>query len=98
VCCADGGANRLYDLLADCGEAERSKYLPNAIVGDLDSVRVDVLSYYEKRGVKVFRKIDQDSTDLEKSLSYLVSQASESTKHKKPSKLIVYGAFGGRMD
>ncbi len=42
--CADGGANRLFDSLA---ESERDKYIPNYIVGDLDSVRNDVAQYYE---------------------------------------------------
>ena len=40
VCCADGGANRAHDLLG----ADRA---PDAVVGDLDSARADVLAAYE---------------------------------------------------
>ncbi|KAF8269552.1 thiamine pyrophosphokinase, partial [Lactarius quietus] len=49
-CCADGGANRLHDLLTG---SEADKYLPDLIKGDLDSLRDDVRQYYEARGVPV---------------------------------------------
>ncbi|KAF9186670.1 hypothetical protein BGZ50_002382 [Haplosporangium sp. Z 11] len=62
--CADGGANRLYDLL-DTDE-ERTKYLPDYIRGDLDSLRDPVKDYYLAKGVPVERVSDQDSTDFMK--------------------------------
>ena len=43
ICCADGGANRLYDCLP---EPDRGLYKPQFIAGDLDSIRVDVASFY----------------------------------------------------
>lgn len=56
--CADGGANRLYDELPAMlpGQAPddvRAAYLPSSIRGDLDSIRPDVLDFYQRRGVVV---------------------------------------------
>ena len=42
--CADGGANRLYDCAPSSND--RSKYIPHAIVGDLDSLRPEVRQFY----------------------------------------------------
>lgn len=42
--CADGGANRLFDAL---DVQEREKYIPDYIIGDLDSVRNDVALFYQ---------------------------------------------------
>jgi thiamine pyrophosphokinase len=42
--CADGSANRLYDALSN---DERLKYIPDFLVGDLDSVRPEVHSFYQ---------------------------------------------------
>ena len=61
VCCADGGANRIYDLFAskesqDANpEDERQNYIPNFIIGDLDSARPEVLQYYEQHGSKIVK-------------------------------------------
>lgn len=59
-CCADGGANRLHDVL-NCDAIDTTTttasaaldrvddYLPDLLKGDLDSVREDVRRYYETR-------------------------------------------------
>ncbi|AQZ16679.1 THI80 (YOR143C) [Zygosaccharomyces parabailii] len=65
--CADGGANQLYDFFRD-DEHERTKYMPDYIVGDLDSLRDDVYAYYESHGVIILRQRTQNSTDFSKCL------------------------------
>ncbi len=64
--CADGGANRLYDATTLIGEDDA--LIPDLITGDLDSLRPDVRSYYEKRGVPIVCVEDQNYHDLDKSL------------------------------
>lgn len=71
--CADGGANRLYDLahaLAPKDPNAHLTYLPDIVVGDLDSLRPDVRTAYTTAGVQVVNESNQDTTDLQKSLTY----------------------------
>ncbi|KAI5964094.1 THI80 [Candida pseudojiufengensis] len=77
VVCADGGANRLYNYFKD--EQLRSKYIPNYIVGDFDSISEEVKDYYEKKGTKIIPQRTQYSTDFQKAvkciqLHYLLKQ------------------------
>eukprot|EP00879_Flechtneria_rotunda_P004622 GHRR01004879.1.p1 GENE.GHRR01004879.1~~GHRR01004879.1.p1 ORF type:complete len:481 (+),score=156.54 GHRR01004879.1:1799-3241(+) len=75
--CADGGANRLYDQIPSMFPgadplAARESHLPDLIRGDLDSVRQDVQQFYTSRGVPfVDLSADQETTDLEKCLTFL---------------------------
>ncbi|KAG0030950.1 cAMP-dependent protein kinase subunit [Podila clonocystis] len=62
--CADGGANRLYDLMKT--DEERAKYLPDFIRGDFDSLRDNVKDYYASNGVQVEKIDEQYSTDFMK--------------------------------
>ncbi|KAG0013359.1 hypothetical protein BGZ82_002155, partial [Podila clonocystis] len=62
--CADGGANRLYDLMKT--DEERAKYLPDFIRGDFDSLRDNVKDYYASNGVQVEKLDEQYSTDFMK--------------------------------
>merc|ERR1719174_3636443 len=65
---------------------------PAAIIGDLDSVRPEVLSFYrDECDTEVVRDGDQDSHDLDKCLNYLHTQ-----RHSQA--VVVVGAFGGRLD
>ncbi|KAH9068341.1 thiamine pyrophosphokinase [Lactarius deliciosus] len=69
-CCADGGGNRLHDLLSGADDrptsysrrTEADEYLPDLLKGDLDSLRDDVKQFYEARGVPVVKDGDQYST------------------------------------
>ena len=113
--CADGAANRLYDATVTVGvESTSNKYLPNIITGDLDSVRSDVLQYYEMKGVSIIRIEDQNFHDLDKSLMAVEKWIEESSLDKqqqsksnnyndkkstnKTRRAFIYGGFGGRLD
>jgi thiamine pyrophosphokinase len=81
--CADGGANRLWHLNQD--------WIPNIIVGDLDSLQQDIRTYYEQKGVAIQCRPDQNFNDLDKALQAAIHEA-------QCTRCIVFGAFGGRFD
>ncbi|EIM90925.1 thiamine pyrophosphokinase Thi80 [Stereum hirsutum FP-91666 SS1] len=90
--CADGGANRVHDLLREAC----SKYLPDLIKGDLDSLRDDVKDYYTSKGVPIITDEDQYSTDLMKCISSLEEIEKRSTA---PDDVVVLlGGLSGRLD
>ncbi|GMH76820.1 hypothetical protein TrRE_jg11716 [Triparma retinervis] len=101
VICADGGANRLYDL---CGLAHSSgeelktagRHLPDAVKGDMDSIRPDVRRYYESRGVSIIEDGSVDLNDLEKCL-WQVKDMQEGRTGMFDA-VCIYGGWGGRFD
>ena len=76
--CADGGANSAALL------GER----PDFIIGDLDSIKASTVRKF--KSVKTHRVADQNSTDLEKALHWLIRRGY--------NEIIVLGATGGRVD
>ncbi|KAF9565226.1 thiamine pyrophosphokinase Thi80 [Agrocybe pediades] len=92
-CCADGGANRLYDALLPL---EREEFLPDLIKGDLDSIRPEVSEYYSSRGVDVIQDGDQNSTDLMKCVSALTEK--ERIAQSEQHDIILLGGLSGRLD
>ena len=102
VVCADGGANRLFDTLSP---QLRASYLPQYIVGDLDSLREETAMFYRNHGTTVIQDLNQDNNDLEKCLNLIEglskTQMGSSSVEGSPTEeteVIVYGAFGGRFD
>lgn len=65
IVCADGGLNNLVG----------TKYIPNAILGDFDSVKENVLDEYKKlcEDIVKFKK-DKDKTDTELAIDFVVNK------------------------
>ena len=78
VICADGGANT----------ALKFGILPDAIVGDLDSIHAEALVKFHK--VPTYEDRDDESTDLEKAIAWALKQ--------KYDHIVVIGASGRRID
>ena len=100
IACADGGANRLYDEM-------EGLVIPNAVIGDLDSLRPDVEFFLCEKGTKIVKIVDQDRHDLDKSLDYLHTNCAkicEEFTSKSGEQMagrfsvIILGALGGRFD
>lgn len=95
--CADGGANRLHDLVTsyyvklDLQHA-LEKLRPDCIHGDLDSLRSHVRSRYENLGVEVSHDGDQYSTDFDKAVKKIIQNRPNTRE------LLVLGSLGGRVD
>ena len=102
--CADGGANRLYrhdrDVAAEItnGTVKPKTRLPDAIVGDLDSLAPDVEGHYRSRGVEVIKDPDQYSTDFTKCLKYVRTWAQSRRNQDDTMDVIILGGLGGRVD
>jgi thiamine pyrophosphokinase len=96
--CADGGSNVLYDETRLEGSADDEvALLPDIVIGDLDSIRDDVRSFYDSKNVEIVKVEDQDSTDLDKALAYAAAAWSGS----ESSFAVIIGSIGaheGRID
>ncbi|TDT71937.1 thiamine diphosphokinase [Hypnocyclicus thermotrophus] len=78
VYCADGGANYLYEI----------KKIPKLIVGDMDSIKKEILKYYIEKNVKIEKyPKDKDITDGELIIKKI---------YNKYEEIIVLGAIGGK--
>lgn len=81
--CADGGADA----------AIQSGRLPDALVGDLDSITPENLAICEQAGIEVLRYPRQkDETDLELALERAADIA------QPGADILLYGGTGGRID
>ncbi|KAF2010351.1 thiamine pyrophosphokinase [Aaosphaeria arxii CBS 175.79] len=97
--CADGGANRLYDLFSGGGpllEARRAEFIPTCVHGDFDSLREDVKSYYIAQGAEVERDPGQLTTDFGKVM--LKIKSLHRAPSSSPREVLVLSSLGGRVD
>ncbi len=72
-------------------------------MGDFDSIRPEVAEFYTNAGVKLFKRLDQDTTDLEKCLyvsreKLCEYETGEQSEVGKKFSIIILGASGGRID
>ncbi|KAF9954291.1 hypothetical protein BGZ65_004139 [Modicella reniformis] len=98
--CADGGANRLYDLFKT--DNERAKYLPDFIRGDFDSLRDSVKEYYLSKNVSVESDGNQETTDFMKCIELVDRESSSFTSSESQQQsnlsVVALGGSGGRFD
>lgn len=62
IIAADGAANYLKNL----------KIIPDVILGDLDSIKKNILDYYLSKDIPVIKYTEQDTTDFEKSINFVL--------------------------
>lgn len=111
--CADGGADRLlqYEQTTVVGGAvnghqhqhqhqhRHGHRLPDAIVGDLDSLSLDAEKHYRNRGVDVVKDPDQNSTDFTKCLRWIREEVQrQHGSDDVPMDVVALGGLGGRVD
>lgn len=77
--CADGGAN----------SAKQIGIVPDYIIGDFDSALPSTLKFYKNKA-KIIRLKDQNSTDVEKCLNFLIKNNYE--------EVALTGVTGDRLD
>ncbi|KAK3323234.1 thiamine pyrophosphokinase [Cercophora scortea] len=93
---ADGGANCLYDAAAQHGHDWFDDLA--LIIGDLDSLRPSVRSYFETRRTAVVHDQDQYSTDFGKAVQHIRSASTSSTSSNAAVDIVALGGLGGRVD
>eukprot|EP01135_Chromosphaera_perkinsii_P003854 Nk52_evm2s259 gene=Nk52_evmTU2s259 len=96
IVCADGGANRLYDVALKHSEASLNRFVPNFITGDLDSLRMKVANFYSSKGTKILERSSQYEQDFGKSYNIVLEQEEEMKSQFEY--IYVLGALDGRFD
>lgn len=75
-----------------------TRRLPDAIIGDLDSLADDTRAHYQALGVEVVEDPDQYSTDFTKCLKFIRQWASSRDQSDDTMDVVALGGLGGRVD
>lgn len=93
--CADAGGDR---FMAYGKNASMQKRVPDAIIGDLDSLSKEAEEHWRSEGVKIIKDPDQYSTDFTKSLKWMRETWDSQKGIDEELDIIVLGGLGGRVD
>ncbi|AFM01588.1 MULTISPECIES: thiamine diphosphokinase [Desulfitobacterium] len=90
---ADGGGNHIV----------QADYIPDALVGDLDSTEPETMEICRKKGTAILSyPAEKDETDLELALEYaakLIEQEEKAgSQDQEIKEIFLLGAIGGRID
>jgi thiamine pyrophosphokinase len=85
---ADGGANQLYHTLKTL--YLESAYIPDIIIGDLDSITTDVIDFYNSKSVTILQDNNQNKNDFQKCVSHKCITPKQT--------IFVLGGLSGRLD
>jgi thiamine pyrophosphokinase len=79
-------------IAADGGVEHLSRlgFEPDVLIGDLDSITADTRMSLSSEVTLLEHPVDKDETDLELALLYAAQNSAQ--------KILVFGAFGGRLD
>ena len=95
--CADAGADRFLQYERSLHNGLKSR-VPDAIVGDLDSLTLDTEKHYRENGVQVVKDPDQYSSDLTKCLKWIRDAWEQQNGKETELDVVVLGGLGGRVD
>ena len=81
IICADGGANHLFKMGIN----------PDYIIGDLDSINLDIINYYKDKNVD-FEKFPSKKDETDSEICIFLAEKLKATS------IDFIGALGGRID
>jgi thiamine pyrophosphokinase len=95
--CSDGGANVLLGWIKHFGQP----LIPDAIIGDLDSLSLESKEYFSSHGCPIIKDSDQNTTDFTKCVQFIQNKDNGDVfdkKRKNVHTIWALGELGGRFD
>ncbi|CAD6198535.1 unnamed protein product [Caenorhabditis auriculariae] len=88
--CTDGASGRVLQRKSDLK-------MPHAVCGDFDSSNNNTMEHMMKMSVEVCPLLDQNATDLQKTLKYCMEML-EKNPEVKCERIVLLGGLNGRFD